>query len=106
MFVLSIVPALVGLCMFFFIKEKKEPRSVKSREPFWKNIRKVDGQLRLYLAVVFLFTLGNSSNAFIILKANAVGFDTISVILLYFIYNILILFMKATPTNVCKCLRR
>ena len=88
MFLLSVIPALIGLCMFFFIKEKKEPRSVKSREPFWKNIRKVDGQLRLYLAVVFLFTLGNSSNAFIILKANAVGFDTISVILLYFVYNI------------------
>jgi len=73
--------------MFFFVKEKKEPRSVKSREPFWKNIRKVDGQLRLYLVVVFLFTLGNSSNAFIILKANAVGFNEISAILLYFNYN-------------------
>ena len=88
MFILSIIPAIIGLCMFFFVKEKKEPRSIKSREPFWKNIRKVDGQLRLYLVVVFLFTLGNSSNAFIILKANAVGFNEISAILLYFIYNI------------------
>jgi len=88
MFLLSIIPAVIGLCMFFFIKEKREPRLIKNREPFWKNIRKVDGQLRLYLVVVFLFTLGNSSNAFIILKANSVGFDTMSVILLYFIYNI------------------
>ena len=87
MFTLSIIPAVIGLCMFFFIKEKKELRSVKNGEPFWKNIRKVDNQLRLYLVVVFLFTLGNSSNAFIILKANAVGFNPISVILLYFIYN-------------------
>ena len=88
MFVLSIIPAIIGLCMFFFIKEKKQPREVKSREPFWRNFRKIDGQLRLYLVVVFLFTLGNSSNAFIILKANAVGFDALKVILLYFIYNI------------------
>jgi len=87
MFILSIIPAIIGLCMFFFVKEKKEPRSVKSREPFWKNIREIDGQLRLYLVVVFLFTLGNSSNSFIILKANAVGFNEMSVILLYFIYN-------------------
>ena len=86
-FQLSIIPAMIGLCMFFFIKEKVKARQAKNREPFWKNIRKVDGQLRLYLAVVFLFSLGNSSNAFIILKANAVGFDTISVVLLYFIYN-------------------
>ena len=88
MFVLSIIPAVIGLCMFFFIKEKKSSRSEKSKKPFWENIRKVDSQLRLYLVVVFLFTLGNSSNAFIILKANAVGFNVTSVILLYFIYNI------------------
>jgi MFS family permease len=87
LFILSIVPAIAGLCMFFFIKEKKRPRKVKDREPFWKNIRMIDSQLRLYLIVVFLFTLGNSSNAFIILKANAVGFDTVNVIFLYFIYN-------------------
>jgi len=88
MFALSIIPAIIGLCMFFFVKEKKAPRPAKNREPFWKNIRKIDGQLRLYLAVVFLFTLGNSSNAFIILKANAIGFNATSVLLLYFIYNI------------------
>lgn len=87
MFKLSMIPAIIGLCMFFFIKEKKEPPVVRSREPFWKNVRKVDGQLRLYLVVVFLFTLGNSSNAFIILKANEVGFSTTNVILLYFTYN-------------------
>jgi MFS family permease len=88
MFMLSMIPAAIGLCMFFFIKEKQQVRTVKRREPFWKNISRIDGQLRLYLLVVFLFTLGNSSNAFIILKANAVGFDTMSVILLYFVYNI------------------
>jgi len=87
LFLLSMIPAALGLFMFFFIKEAKAPRVPKNREPFWKNISKVDGQLRLYLLVVFLFTLGNSSNTFILLKANAVGFDMVSVILLYFIYN-------------------
>lgn len=37
--------------------------------------------------VVFLFTLGNSSNTFILLKAKHVGFNATNVILLYFIYN-------------------
>jgi len=87
LFLLSMIPAALGLFVFFFIKETKAPRAPKNREPFWKNIGKVDGQLRLYLLVVFLFTLGNSSNTFILLKANAVGFDMVSVILLYFIYN-------------------
>ena len=88
MFILSIIPAIMGLFMFFFIKEKKEPRIEKNQEPFWKNIREVDSQLRLYLLVVFLFTLGNSSNTFILLRAKSTGFDNVSVILLYFIYNI------------------
>ena len=87
MFLLSIIPAVIGLFMFAFIKEQKTPHTKKIREPFWKNIRKIDGQLRLYLVVVFLFTLGNSSNAFIILKASAIGFSETKVILLYFIYN-------------------
>jgi len=86
-FLLSIIPAAIGLCLFFFVTEKKTDRPAEKREAFWKNLRKVDGQLRLYLFVTLLFTLGNSSNAFILLKAFVVGFDTINVILLYFVYN-------------------
>ena len=87
MFLLSAIPAALGLCMFVFIRQKKS-LPAKSREPFWKNVRKVDGQLRLYLFVVFLFTLGNSSNTFILLKAKSTGFNDVSVILLYFLFNI------------------
>ena len=87
MFVYSIIPAIIGLLMFFFIKEKKEPRSVKNQEPFWKNFRSIDGQLRIYLLVVLLFTLGNSSNTFMLLRAKSTGFDNVSIVLLYFIYK-------------------
>ena len=88
LFVFSIIPALLGISMFIFVKQKQELRLVKEREPFWKNIKKVDSQLKLYLLVVFIFTLGNSSNAFILLKAKAAGFTDISVVLLYFVYNL------------------
>ncbi len=87
-FLLSMIPAALSLLMFFKIKEKKEARTITEREPFWKNIKKLDRQLKLYLLVVFLFTLGNSSNAFLLLRAKSVGFDDTTVILLYFIYNI------------------
>ena len=87
-FMLSVIPAVLGLCMFFFIKEKRTGSPQKVREPFWKNIKSIDNQLKLYLVVVCLFTLGNSSNSFLLLKAKASGFDDRSVILLYFLYNI------------------
>lgn len=86
-FIIALIPSFLGLLMFVFIKEKKEPRQQKKREPFWKNFGQLDRQLKLYLLVVFLFTLGNSSNVFILLRAQSVGFSTVSVILLYFIYS-------------------
>ena len=87
-FLFSMIPAALSLVMFIKIKEKKEERIVKEREPFWKNVKKLDGQLKLYLFVATLFTLGNSSNAFLLLRAKSVGFDDTTVILLYFVYSI------------------
>ncbi len=87
-FAVSIVPILFALGMFPFIQEKKEPRQVKERERFWKNIHGLNGNLKLYLLIVFLFTLGNSSNTFLLLRANDIGFSSTDVILLYFVYNL------------------
>ena len=58
------------------------------REPFWKNMKNLDVNLKLYLAVTFIFTLGNSSNAFLILRGKSLGLTDANVILLYFIYNV------------------
>lgn len=87
-FIISIIPVLIALFMFVFIKEKREKREVVEREHFWKNIKSLDNQLKLYLAVTFLFTLGNSSNSFLLLRAYDVGFSSSTAILLYFIYNV------------------
>jgi len=89
LFAFSIIPAVIGLFMFVFIKQKKNSPENNKREPFWKDIKQIDGQLKLYLLVVFIFTLGNSSNTFILLKAKTAGFDDVSVILLYFVYSII-----------------
>ena len=87
-FAISILPVLLALAMFVFIKEKREVREIRPREHFWKNIQKLNGNLKLYILVAFLFTLGNSSNTFLLLKANDIGFSSTDVILLYFVYNL------------------
>lgn len=86
-FALSAIPVILALAMFGFVKEKKEPRQIKEREHFWKNAKNINGNLKLYLFVAFLFTLGNSSNSFLLLRAGDVGFSSTDTILLYFIYN-------------------
>ena len=82
-FALSLIPVCIALLLFFFIHEKREKREIVRREHFWKNISRLDGRLKLYLAVTFLFTLGNSSNSFLLLRAADAGFSSSSTILLY-----------------------
>ena len=87
-FAISILPIVITLLLFFFVHEKKEKRQPKQREYFWKNISQLDHNLKLYLVIAFLFTLGNSSNSFLLLRAYDIGFDSSTTILLYFVYNL------------------
>ena len=87
-FAISIIPIVIALLLFFFVHEKKEKRQPTQREYFWKNISQLDHNLKLYLVIAFLFTLGNSSNSFLLLRAYNIGFDSSTTILLYFIYNL------------------
>lgn len=86
-FLVALIPTCIALFMFTFVKEKKPKANQIPKEKFWKNIRKINPQLRLYLVIVLLFTLGNSSNSFLLLRAQNVGFDDTYVILMYFIYT-------------------
>ncbi|MDP2790738.1 MAG: MFS transporter [Rectinemataceae bacterium] len=86
-FLLSSIPAVLSLFMFIFIKETGKPRTSKAPLHVFKGIKNLDARLKLYLVVVFIFTLGNSSNTFLLLRAQNVGFDGATVVLLYFLYN-------------------
>lgn len=86
-FAISIIPVLLALLMLAFIKENKVHQP-KEREHFWKNISLLDKQLKVYLVVTFLFTLGNSSNSFLLLRAVDAGFSSSDAVLLYFLYTV------------------
>ncbi len=87
-FLLSLIPAVVGLGVLLMVKEKKQGRAEKRREPFWQRLGEVSGDLKLYLLVTFLFTLGNSSNAFLLLRAQNLGWTAAGATLLYFLYHV------------------
>lgn len=86
-FILSMIPLFFALLVMAFVKEKKVA-VVPKKEPFWKKMKTLDSNLKLYLFVAFLFTLGNSSNTFLLLRAQSVGFSTVNVVLLYLVYNL------------------
>lgn len=50
--------------------------------------RSLNSRLKKFLIVVFIFALGNSSNQFLLLRAQDLGVDTSTVILLYLVFNV------------------
>jgi len=86
-FLLSLIPAFLALFFLFLVKEKKaevkkEERKLEFR---WKAL---DRKLKLFLIFTFIFTLGNSSNQFLLLRAKDLGSSLSLVILFYLLYNI------------------
>jgi MFS family permease len=84
-FLYSMIPAIIGIVIIAWVREDKGAAAVGEK----LRLRgvKLSWPLKMYLAVLFLFTLGNSSNAFLLLKAQQRGFSESQVILLYLIYN-------------------
>jgi len=93
-FIISMIPAVFGLAVLLHVKEKSSPRAAKEYVPLLSRVHELDANLKLYLLVAFLFTLGNSSNAFLLLKAKSVGFTDTNVVLLYFLYNLSAAFLS------------
>ncbi|MEK6727111.1 MAG: MFS transporter [Candidatus Omnitrophota bacterium] len=86
-FLFSLIPAFLGVVFLFLVKEKKhEPAPALQKLQFkWGAL---DKRLKLFLIFSFLFTLGNSSNQFLLLRAKNAGLGLSQVILLYLVYNI------------------
>lgn len=63
-----------------------------------EKYKKTRWTIKAHLLVTFVFTLGNSSNAFLLLRAKNVGFNDNSVILLYFIYSVTASLLAILPS--------
>ncbi|RKZ19486.1 MFS transporter [bacterium] len=70
LFLTAFIPGILALLiLFFFVEEKKGEGPVR---PSWKP-GPVSPNFKLYLLSLILFTLGNSSDAFLLLKAQNTG---------------------------------
>lgn len=89
LFSLSIVPAIIGVTLLFFVKER-HVRSVETKMRPRPNldIRQYDRNLQWFFLAEFLFTLGNSSNQFLLLRSMNLGHTLSSVILMYLLFNL------------------
>lgn len=81
-FVWSALPAALCLALALAIREPKAA-PVAARAPFDWRLRDMPPLFKRYLLVVALFTLGNSSNMFLLLRARELGVTQAEVPLLW-----------------------
>ncbi len=85
-FLLSVVPAL--LAVFFIIWVKEIAMDVKTSGTMLNKNGLKEPVFLLFLISNIIFTLGNSSNAFLILKARECGLQVSMIPLIWIVYNI------------------
>lgn len=87
-FLISMVPAFIGVVFLFFMREKKINPLVCERPKPNLDIRKYDRNLRVFFTAQLVFTLGNSSNQFLLLRSMDLGYALSTVILMYILFNL------------------
>lgn len=85
-FLWSLIPAALGIGVLFFARDVRSHRGGTQGPVLRWSL--LPAKLRAYLLVVFLFTLGNSSNQFLLLRAQNLGVATAAVLVLYLVFNV------------------
>jgi MFS family permease len=85
-FILAGIPAIIGIFVIIFgIKEAKKSKF----ELFQKfHFRDFPKRYYLFLGIVFIFTLGNSTDALLLVKANEAGIKVAFIPLVYLVTNL------------------
>lgn len=96
-FVLSVIPAACGLAALFAVRDPS--LGPRPEAPPRLSLGALDAPFRRYLLALAIFALGNSSDAFIILRGRQLGLSLVAVILAYAAYN-LIYSLSAYPAGI------
>lgn len=84
-FLWAFLPAALGLILLFIVKERQFTAKFNKPTFGWGIFGK---DLKVFLLVNLVFYLGNSSDAFLILRAKGLGMSMATVILAYVVYNL------------------
>ena len=86
-FWLSMIPgAIAVLVIIAFIKEKKRSAVTTAERPRL-TLKHFDGKVKFFILIATLFALGNSSDVFLILRAEQVGIPTVMIPAVYLMFN-------------------
>ncbi len=93
-FIAAAVPAFLGwLVLAVLVKERRREDSTAERPEI--RLSALDRRFRVFLAIVTLFSIGNSSDAFLVLRATSpvskggIGMDLITFLWVYVTFNVI-----------------
>lgn len=86
-FALALIPSCIGVILLIKYVREMDGGS-DQKVPFRFRWKELDPAFKIYLAVSFLFALGNSSDAFLILRAQDLGLSASLVVIVYVLFNL------------------
>ena len=98
-FWLSMIPGVIAvLLIIFFITEKKKAVVAHADRPKL-TFKHFDWKFKFFVAIAGLFAIGNSSDVFLILRAQQVGVSTVMIPVVYLLFN-LVYSLSAIPAGI------
>ncbi|HET9570011.1 MAG TPA: MFS transporter [Bacteroidales bacterium] len=85
-FLLAGIPAVFGVFVLFF--GVKEAKKVRTAPISWSGLKSFPKRYYAFLAVIFVFTLGNSTDALLLVKANEIGVKVALIPLVYLLTSV------------------
>lgn len=97
-FWISMAPGVIAVILIIlFVQEKKrQPKSEIERPKLTFN--HFDWKMKFFIVIATLFALGNSSDAFLILRAQQVGIPALTIPVVYLVFN-LVYSLSAIPAG-------
>ncbi|MEM1255019.1 MAG: MFS transporter [Cyanobacteria bacterium P01_H01_bin.21] len=86
-FAIAFIPAVLGALVLQTQVKERRPQTQKTRPQF--TLHRLSPTYRQYLFAITLFGLGNSSDAFLLLRAQDLGFTGAQLLLVYAAFNLL-----------------
>jgi MFS family permease len=100
MVIVGIIPGIVAtLVILFLVHEAKKQPGTADGKPLAKAPGGFSKRFKIYLAILGIFTLGNTSDFFVILRAQNLGDSLIYIALILVMFN-LVYALGATPAGI------
>jgi len=90
LFLLATIPALLAVLAIIPVRDRPraQPSMPRRAPPLSLSLAGYSRPFKRYLLVTLIFALGNSSDVFLLLRAQQLGFGAMMVVLVYALYNV------------------